>query len=56
MFKTLKLFILACLPVLTLAGCNKNSKSIVVGASSTPHALILEETKGFIKEKGYIFT
>ena len=53
MFKTLKLFILACLPVLTLAGCNKNSKSIVVGASSTPHALILEQTKGFIKEKGY---
>lgn len=53
MFKTLKLFILACLPVLTLAGCNKNSKSIVVGASSTPHALILEQTRGFIKEKGY---
>ncbi len=53
MFKTLKLFIFACLPVLTLAGCNKNSKSIVVGASSTPHALILEQTKGFIKEKGY---
>lgn len=53
MFKTLKLFILACLPVLTLAGCDKSNKAIVVGASSTPHALILEETKGFIKEKGY---
>lgn len=53
MFKALKLFILACLPVLTLAGCDKSNKAIVVGASSTPHALILEETKGFIKEKGY---
>ncbi len=53
MHKTLKFLILACLPVLTLAGCGKNSKTIVVGASSTPHALILEQTKGFIKEKGY---
>lgn len=53
MHKTLKFLILACLPVLTLAGCGKNSKTIVVGASSTPHALILEQTKGFIKENGY---
>ena len=53
MHKTLKLLMLACLPVLTLAGCNKSNKTIVVGASSTPHALILEQTKGFIKEKGY---
>ena len=53
MFKTLKLVILACLPVLTLAGCNKSDKTIVVGASSTPHALILEEAKAYIKEQGY---
>ena len=53
MHKTLKLLLLACLPVLTLAGCNKSNKTIVVGASSTPHALILEQTKGYIKEKGY---
>ena len=53
MHKTLKFLILACLPVLTLAGCGKNNKKIVVGASSTPHALILEQTKGFIKENGY---
>ena len=53
MHKTLKLLILACLPVLTLAGCNKSNKTIVVGASSTPHALILEQTKGYISEKGY---
>ena len=53
MHKTLKLLLLACLPVLTLAGCNKLNKTIVVGASSTPHALILEQTKGYINEKGY---
>ena len=53
MHKTLKFLILACLPVLTLAGCNKNSKTIVVGASSTPHALILEQTKGYIEKEGY---
>ena len=53
MHKTLKLLLLACLPVLTLAGCNKSNKTIVVGASSTPHALILEQTQGYINEKGY---
>ena len=53
MHKTLKLLILACLPVLTLAGCGKNNKTIVVGASSTPHALILEQTKGYIEKQGY---
>ena len=53
MHKTLKFLILACLPVLTLAGCGKNSKTIVVGASSTPHALILEQTKGYVEKQGY---
>lgn len=54
MRKTLISFlILACLPILALAGCNKNNKVITVGASSTPHALILEETKPYIKEQGY---
>lgn len=53
MFKTLKFLILACLPVLTLAGCDKSNKTIVVGASSTPHALILEQTKGYIEKEGY---
>ena len=53
MHKTLKFLLLACLPVLALAGCSNNKKSIVVGASSTPHALILEQTKGFIEENGY---
>ena len=54
MRKTLiSLFLLACLPVLALAGCNKSSKTIVVGASSTPHALILEQTKGYLEKQGY---
>ena len=53
MHKTLKVFLLACLPVLALAGCNNKTKTIVVGASSTPHALILEQTKGYIEEQGY---
>ena len=54
MRKTLISFlILACLPLLALAGCSKNNKVITVGASSTPHALILEEAKPYIKEQGY---
>ena len=54
MCKTLISFlVLACLPVLTLVGCDKNNKVITVGASSTPHALILEETKSYIEEQGY---
>ena len=53
MHKTLKFLLLACLPVLALAGCDKSNKTIVVGASSTPHALILEQTKEFIKNEGY---
>ena len=53
MHKTLKFLILACLPVLTLAGCGKSNKTITVGASSTPHALILEQTKAYIEKQGY---
>lgn len=53
MHKTLKFIILACLPVLALAGCNKGNKVITVGASSTPHALILNETKSYIESQGY---
>ena len=53
MHKTLKFLVLACLPALALAGCGKNSKTIVVGASSTPHALILEQTRGYIESQGY---
>ena len=53
MHKTLKIFMFACLPMLALAGCNRNDKTIVVGASSTPHALILNEAKDYVLEKGY---
>ena len=53
MHKTLKFIILACLPFLALTGCSKNSKKIVVGASSTPHALILEEAMSYVKEQGF---
>ncbi len=53
MHKTLKLLALLFLPLLVLASCNKNSRTIVVGASSTPHALILNETKSYIEKEGY---
>ncbi len=54
MRKTLiSVFLPACLCLLGLVGCGRNSKTIVVGASSTPHALILNETKSYIKEQGY---
>ncbi len=45
--------ILAALLTL-LAGCGKkDDKTIVVGASATPHAEILEEVKEMMEEKGY---
>lgn len=53
MYKTLKWLLLACLPVLALAGCKNSNKTISVGASSTPHALILEEAKEYVLSKGY---
>lgn len=53
MYKTLKFILIACLPALALVGCNSSSKTIVVGASSTPHALILQEAKGYVLSKGY---
>ena len=39
------LFIVSCSP--------KTDKKIVVGASATPHALILEQCRGYIESKGY---
>lgn len=54
MRKTLMKFLLpACLCLLALAGCGKSNKTIVVGASSTPHALILDECKSYVKNQGY---
>lgn len=50
-----KLFILflMCFMVCALAGCKQKKKVIKVGASSTPHALILEQAKEYIESKGY---
>ena len=59
MFKTLKsipacLLVLACLLAGALCvSCSSASTRIVVGASSTPHALILEQTKDYIHDQGY---
>ncbi len=53
MLKTLKFAVLVSLPVFVLTSCNKESKTIVVGASSTPHALILEEAKDYVLSKGF---
>jgi D-methionine transport system substrate-binding protein len=42
------------LSVLTLTSCNQNKENlIVVGASSTPHAEILEQAKSLLAAKGY---
>lgn len=39
--------------LLSLASCGDDSKTIKVGASSAPHAEILEQAKDILKEKGY---
>jgi len=47
---------LSLLLTTTLAGCSKNTindKEIVIGASISPHAEILEQTRNFVEEKGY---
>ena len=54
MHKTLtKLLLPISLCFLVLTGCGRSSKTIVVGASSTPHALILNETSSYISKQGY---
>ena len=48
-----------CASALAFAGCDKapaneaDDKTIVVGASSTPHAEILEQAKAALAEAGY---
>lgn len=37
----------------SLAACKKSDNKIVVGASSTPHAEILEQVKSVLKDQGY---
>ena len=48
------LFVLFIVVTFVAVGCKKDdSKVIKVGASSTPHAEILEQVKDALKEKGY---
>lgn len=59
--KKLVIGALAVLSVVALSGCGKSgsdanteqSKKIVVGATSSPHAIILNQAKDLLKEKGY---
>lgn len=54
--KKLLAIVLSLVFVLSLAGCgssSNNDKKIVVGASATPHAEILEQVKSVLSEKGY---
>ena len=50
------IYLIAILSAFLLAGCNPSNiddKDIIVGASSTPHALILEQAKGYVESQGY---
>lgn len=50
------IYLIATLSAFLLAGCNPSNiddKNIIVGASSTPHALILEQAKGYVESQGY---
>ena len=54
LIKTIFTTLFALTLTFSAASCNKNKENtIVVGASSTPHALILEEIKDDLKEQGY---
>lgn len=56
MKKTLSLLLALTLTGSVLTGCGSKSsddKTITVGASSTPHAEILEQTKAALEEQGY---
>lgn len=55
MKKLISVLVAAALLALCLAGCGAGSdrKTITVGASSTPHAEILEQVKATLAEQGY---
>ncbi|QEY33783.1 ABC transporter substrate-binding protein [Caproiciproducens galactitolivorans] len=60
MKKIISIILIAALSLAALAGCAKSgtaasagSKKIVVGASPTPHAIILKEAAKLLKQKGY---
>ena len=52
--KKLLFSLLLVVVLLVSFACNKNDEKVIkVGASSTPHAEILEQVKDALKEKGY---
>lgn len=54
MKKLLTYVLISILALSIFTGCGKkDDKTIVIGASSVPHAEILEQTKALLKEKGY---
>ena len=56
MKKIVSLFVVLTLSVAALTGCgakDENAKEIVVGASTTPHAEILEQTRAILEKAGY---
>jgi D-methionine transport system substrate-binding protein len=58
MKKIISIILLAALSLTLFAGCAKSEttgsdKKIVIGASPTPHAVILKEAAHLLKEKGY---
>ena len=54
MKKTLAIILALVVLVAAFAGCGKKDENVItVGASSTPHAEILEQVKDVLKEQGY---
>ncbi len=54
MKKVLSAILILATLLTCLAGCGKKDENtVVVGASATPHAEILEQVKGMMEEKGY---
>ena len=51
--KTLKTLILPFLCLAALSGYGGKERTITVGASSTPHAIILEKAKEYVSSQGY---
>ncbi len=55
MKKVISIVLLLTLVVAVLGGCKKNTddKKIIIGATSTPHAKILEQVKDTLQKEGY---
>ena len=53
MKKIVSLILATFFTLFCFASCNKDENTILVGESSTPHALILEQVKADLKAQGY---